>query len=71
MMPLRAAAEKMGYKVEWNNGVITLTKGEVNVKLTIGKETAERNAQALDLFQAPELRDNVTYVPSDLLDMLK
>ena len=71
MMPLRAAAEKMGYKVEWNNGVITLTKGGVNVKLTIGKEAAERNAQALDLFQAPELRDNVTYVPSDLLDMLK
>lgn len=71
MKPLRAAAEKMGYNVEWNKGMITLSKGGVKVTMTIGKETAERNGQKLDLFQAPELRDNVTYVPSDLLDMLK
>lgn len=71
MMPLRSAAESMGYAVEWNNGKIVLTKDDVTVKLEIGNETAERNGQPLDLLQAPELRGNISYVPADLLDLLK
>lgn len=56
MMPLRAAAEKMGYKVEWNNGVITLTKGQVNVKLTIGKEAAEEKCSSFGSFPSTGIK---------------
>lgn len=37
MVPLRAVAEKLGFTVVWDNGVVTVTGTERYVQLTIGE----------------------------------
>lgn len=78
MVPLRAVAEKLGFTVTWNNGVVTLTGTERYAEVTIGVNEyfaapAKEGVMGASLFSlacAPVLTDGVTYVPVELFDAL-
>lgn len=78
MVPLRAVAEKMGFTVAWDNGVVTVTGAERYIHLTIGENqyfaapTQERvmGASLFSLSCAPYVVDGSTYVPVELFDAL-
>lgn len=79
MMPLRAVAEKLGFKVEWNSERqgITLDNKEVNTTVYIGKDTyymassfAIGMSAPTPLGAAPVLKNDTTYVPAEMFDIL-
>lgn len=78
MVPLRAVAEKLGFTVAWDNGVVTVTGPERYARLTVGEDqyfaapTQEGMAGAslFSLGCAPVLMNDVTYVPVELFDAL-
>lgn len=78
MVPLRAIAEKLGFSVAWDNGVITVTGPERYAELTIGADryfaapTQEGmvGASLFSLGCAPVLVDDTAYVPVELFDAL-
>ena len=79
MLPLRATAEKLGFKVIWNgeNQSIDLDDGEVNTKVYIGKDnyymassTAIGMSAPTALGAAPILKDDKTYVPAGMFEIL-
>ena len=37
-LPLRYLGEALGFGIDWNNNVVTITKGDISFDLTIGKE---------------------------------
>ena len=72
-LPLRATLEKMGYTVEWkaNNKPIVVKKGDVTASIEIGSDTIVVDGDmVVELSTAVELKDGVTYIPSDALDVL-
>lgn len=78
MVPLRAIAEKLGFTVDWDSGVVTVTGPERYAQLTVGEDryfaapTQEGMAGAslFSLGCAPVLMNDVTYVPVELFDAL-
>ncbi|GFI61268.1 hypothetical protein IMSAG049_00425 [Clostridiales bacterium] len=73
-VPLRDTVTKLGYTIDWksNDAPIVLTKGESSAEIIIGdnKITVEDD-MVYELSSAPALIDGITYVPSDILDILK
>ena len=79
MLPLRAVAEKLGFKVDWNaeRQSITLDNGEVNTIVYIGTDsyymassTAIGMSAPTALGAAPVLKNDVTYVPAEMFNVL-
>lgn len=78
MVPLRAVAEKLGFAVAWDDGVVTVTGPERYAELTAGVDqyfaapTQEglAGASLFSLGCAPILMNDVTYVPVELFDAL-
>lgn len=78
MVPLRAIAEKLGFTVAWDNGVITVTGPERYAELTVGTDRyfaapTQEGMMGASLFSlgcAPVLMDGATYVPVELFDAL-
>lgn len=78
MVPLRAVAEKMGFTVAWDNGVVTVTGAERYIQLTIGEnqyfaaptQEGMMGASLFSLSCAPYVVDGSTYVPVELFDTL-
>ena len=78
MVPLRAVAEKLGFTVSVENGVVTVTGTERYATLTIGEDryfaapTQEgmTGASLFSLGCAPYVNNGSTYVPAELFDAL-
>lgn len=78
MVPLRAVAEKLGFTVTWDNGVVTVTGAERYTQLTVGENqyfaapTQEGilGASLFSLSCAPYVVNGSTYVPVELFDAL-
>lgn len=75
MVPVRALAEALGFKVTWNNGEVNINDGEMQCDLRIGEEnyfvyTAIKDAVGMSspftLGSAPVLKNDKTYVPVKL-----
>lgn len=75
MLPLRTAAEALGYTVTWDNGTTVLEKNGVKASVTIG-ETAvsvtrtgadgKTEEETVALHAAPYTAGGVTYAPAEL-----
>ncbi len=79
MLPLRAVAEKLGYKVAWDDAKqgITLDNGEVNTTVYIGEDNyymassiAIGMSAPTALGAAPVLKGDKTYVPAEMFSVL-
>lgn len=78
MVPLRAVAERLGFSVVWDNGVVTVTGQERYVQLTIGTDQyfaapTQEGMMGASLFSlgcAPYVSNDTTYVPVELFDAL-
>ena len=78
MVPLRILAEKLGFTVSWDDGVVTVTGQERYVQLTVGVDqyfaapTQEgmMGASLFSLGSAPYVTNGNTYVPVELFDAL-
>ena len=78
MVPLRDVAEKLGFTVAWDNGVVTVTGAERYVQLTVGENQyfaapTQEGVMGASLFSlgcAPCVVDGSTYVPVELFDAL-
>ncbi len=75
MVPVRAIAEALGFKVTWNNGAVNINDGEMQCDLRIGDKqyvvyTAIEDAVGMSapftLGSEPILKDDKTYVPVKL-----
>lgn len=75
MVPVRALAEALGFKVTWNNGEVNINDGEMQCDLRIGEEhyivyTAIEGMVGMSspftLGSAPVLKNDKTYVPVKL-----
>ena len=72
MVPVRALAEALGFKLTWNNGEVNINDGEMQCDLRIGEEnyfvyTAIKDVIGMSapftLGSAPVLKNDKTYVP--------
>ncbi len=65
LVPFRALLEKLGATVEWDeeNQVVTATKGEDVIKLTIGKDVALVNDKEVKLDAPARLEEARTLIP--------
>lgn len=81
MIPLRAVAEALGYKVEWNNEdrSAELTNKQFGMKIFIGRDSYARYTTMTDTVgmtapqtfgAAPELVNSVTFVPAKAFELL-
>lgn len=79
MVPLRGVAEELGYDVSWNEGSrgIKLDNGEVNTIVYIGSDSYYMaSSQAIGmsapeaLGAAPAIKDDMTFVPAKMFDIL-
>jgi Alpha-tubulin suppressor and related RCC1 domain-containing proteins len=66
MVPLRAIMEALDAELTWNPSTssITVKKGEITVKLTVGQITAFVNDKKVTLDSPPALVNNNTVVPA-------
>lgn len=62
-VPLRTVSEKLGATVRWEDGRITVTRGEVTAVFFIDSDRATVNGKKRDLGHNVFLSDNTTYVP--------
>ncbi len=65
MVALKSIADQVGYEVSWNNGTVTLKKGDEVHRLTIGVKAVENNRE---LEVAPKIINGRTYVPISYLE---
>ncbi|MDA8233462.1 MAG: extracellular solute-binding protein [Clostridia bacterium] len=65
LVPFRGVAENLGGKAVWEekSRSVTVTKGSIVLKLTIGSKTAYINGEKTSLAVAPQLVNNRTLVP--------
>ena len=73
-LPLREAADSLGYEIKWtsNEEPIVLAKGEKTVSLEINSDTITIDGDMVkDLSTDVVIVDGVTYVPTELVDLLK
>jgi hypothetical protein len=73
MVPVRDAAQALGFEVEWTaqSKTVTLTKGAVYITFAIGNDgyTFAKTAP-MPLGRAAEIKDGVTFVPVELFTEL-
>lgn len=79
MIPLRKAAESIGFTVEWNNDEqsISLDNGVVSIKISIGTDSyyvARTDGKGMEnpvtVGAAPELINDQTYVPAVMFNII-
>ena len=78
MVPLRKTVENLGFEVEWNaeERSVYIVNGNVAAKLYIGNNNyyisgLEEYGVANNVFMtSPEIRDNYTYVPAMMLNIV-
>lgn len=63
MIPVRFISEDFGCKVSWNNGEVTIKKGERLIKLWVGKKEIEINGSIFSIDSSPILKDDRVFVP--------
>jgi hypothetical protein len=65
LVPIRAIAEKLGFKVEWDSGKqsIKLYKGNSNLILKIGSESAIADSKNVTMPISPKIVNNRTFIP--------
>lgn len=65
LIPVRALTEGFGATVDWDeeNGVATITKGDIEIVLTIGSNIALVNGEEVAIDVTSEIYSNRTYVP--------
>ncbi|MCL2852606.1 MAG: copper amine oxidase N-terminal domain-containing protein [Defluviitaleaceae bacterium] len=72
MIPLREAAEGLGYSLEWSteDSAVIVTKESFETRLEIGRNSyaLPGRPDSIELESAPLLRDGVTYVPISFFD---
>jgi len=65
MLPLRAVAEALGFKVDWNDGKVMVSKGDAKAFLETGSTNyVDSVGDALEL-EAPVNIDGTLFVPQD------
>ena len=64
--PARFVAEQLGAKVTWNEAkqLVTVTKGDIVIELTINSTVAKVNGKAVEMDAAAFIRDSRTYTPA-------
>ncbi len=72
MIPLRAVAEKLGFKVDWveESFSVIISKDAFSSQITIGEIFGGLNKAVLKLEVAPELTGDKTFVPLSYFDEL-
>lgn len=79
MVPLRQAAEALGYKVSWNYGLMALNNGTVQVNLALRRDRYEIAVKEKGKWSAPHVRSfgaapyaygGTTYVPLALFEVM-
>ena len=79
MIPLRKTVENLGYKVIWNGEEMSvlIANDNVNIKIYIGKDSyyiespkGVGMSNPVMVGAAPELKNDKTYVPAVMLNML-
>ncbi|QOS97850.1 copper amine oxidase N-terminal domain-containing protein [Brevibacterium sp. JNUCC-42] len=70
MVPLRTIADKLNYKVTWNDETKSaeLQKGPQWTAVTVGKDQYNVNKMYVQLGVAPEAKEGITYVPVSFFD---
>ncbi|MCM3130616.1 MULTISPECIES: stalk domain-containing protein [unclassified Paenibacillus] len=65
MVPMRAIFEELGAQVKWdsNSSSVTATKGNITIKLTIGKKEVLKNGDVFNVSVEPTILNSTTYVP--------
>ena len=69
-VPLRTAAEKLGYTVKWHSDRnIELIKDNQQIKIKVGENSCVfAQEESFDLEAAPELKNNTVYVPLSFVE---
>jgi|GEM_PF-5770373 len=62
-VPIRAIAEIFGATVSWDNGLITIQKGENTISFKIGDKEASVGNKIVKFDSAPFIKDGRTFVP--------
>lgn len=65
LVPLRLVGDKLGATVSWDSvsRSVKITKGYININLTIGNKIIEINGTNTELTNPPEIINSLTYVP--------
>lgn len=65
MVPIRVISENFGAEVIWDEDsqTVTINTDEVNIKLTVGSQSAYVNGEEISLDTAPVTQDDRTMVP--------
>ncbi len=65
LVPVRAITEFLGSSVSWDNETreITISKDDTVITMTIGSTTAYVNGEAVELDEAPTIKNGRTLVP--------
>ncbi len=73
-LPLREAVDGLGYEIKWtsNEEPIILTNGEKTVEIEINSDTITIDGDMVqEISSDVVIIDGVTYIPSDVVDLLK
>lgn len=62
-VPLRVLADMLGFKVNYEEGMVQLTNDETTVSLTVGSRQFIQNGQTMTLDTAPLVKNNRLLVP--------
>ena len=72
MTPLRSTVTQLGYEVQWNEDKsIELTKQNQTIVIQVGKVDYTLNKSLGKFSKAPELKDGITYVSTEILELMK
>ncbi len=68
MLPIRFIAEALGAKVDWKEtgvdmGIVTITKDNITIEITINSDTAYVNGNAVKLDSPAFIENDRTYLP--------
>ena len=63
LVPLRALFDAFSIETRWDSGRITGTRGNTEIRMTIGNRVAHRNSRQFTLDAAPVIINNRTMVP--------
>ncbi len=65
LVPLRQTFQALGSSVDWDSSTQTITadKGDTNIVLTIGNNTAYKNDSSFNVSVAPQIINGSTFVP--------
>ena len=71
MTPLRSTVAELGYEVQWNDDKsIELTKQNQTIVIQIGKLDYTLNKSLGKFSKAPELQKGITYVSTEILEIM-